>query len=443
MNNYNLIVFLIVILISFNACNDDEESKGNPVINSKTDFSGAMFGDSLPFTVTVSDDKIPLSTLKAELYYSEDKVSETVIRTKTNGDYTGKIFIPYYKNIPNGTAKIKLILQNIEFAIKEEMYDLPLIRPDFPYLILVTAKEEYRMARIGLYEYEATDNFTQKISGYIKAPVAGPYGNEINFGWENEAVIQHSTGNIPFSNFAAGEYTVTFNTFNYEASPFIIAYAVNDLLMERVDNNNYKADLYLKKGQEVKVEGFNDFDNWWIDPDFFYKDSKGKLTFAAPDGNYRMIADLQHTYLKMEVLDADNNPASLQADGSGAVWIIGEGIGKPSVATNAVGWNAGKALCMVPMGDKKYQISVVGDKTVKSDNINFKFFHQKGWGGEFTHTALSTADELIFIGDKTNGRDAGNLGLNEGRVLEENVTYVFILDLTEGNDNAVVSVVKK
>lgn len=444
MYNNKIIILLVTILVSFCACSDDEDSKGNPVINSKTSFAdGAMFGDSLQFTVEVSDNDVPLSTVKARLYYSEDMVSETVIRTKTNGEYTGKIFIPYYKDIPNGTATVKLILQNIEFTVKEESFDLPLTRPDFPYLTLVTADSEYRMSRTGLYEYALTDNLPPKMSGYIKAPAVGLYGNEINFGWQNDVITQNSTDNIPFSNSIAGEYSITFNTLNYEASPFIIAYAVNDLLMDRVDDNNYKADLKLTKGQDIKVDGFDNFDAWWIDPDFFDKDSDGKITFAAIEGNYRIIANLQHEYLKVEVLDSNNDPATLQADGSGAIWIIGEGIGKPSATTNAVGWDTGKALCMVPLGNKKYQITVVAGKTLNIDNINFKFFHQKGWGGEFSNAELTTTSDLVFIGDKTNGRDPGNLGLNEGKVFEENAAYTFLLDLSEGNDKVVLSVTKK
>ncbi|UZJ65761.1 DUF5121 domain-containing protein [Sphingobacterium sp. KU25419] len=76
------------------------------------------------------------------------------------------------------------------------------------------------------------------------------------------------------------------------------------------------------------------------------------------------------------------NLATLKADGTGAIWIIGEGIGKPNIAANQVGWNTDKALCLVPIGNKKYQITVKAGESIHKDNINFKFFHQKNWGGE-------------------------------------------------------------
>ncbi|NDV70252.1 DUF5125 domain-containing protein [Dysgonomonas sp. 25] len=442
MKTNKLILLFITILIAFTSCDDDDKSPGNPVMDSKTEFTSAMFGDSLQFTVNVMDD-VPLSTLKAQLFYGEDMVSETVIRTKTNDDYTGKIYIPYYANIPNGTATLKLVLQNIRFTITEEEHDLPLTRPDFPYLTFVTENGDYNMPRTGLYEYALTDNLPRKIKGYIKAPAMGTSGNEIDFGWVDNAIKEHSTEGIPFSNSDAGVYSITFNTFNYEAAPFIISYAVNDEKMDRVDDDNYKIDLALLQDDEIAVEGFDDFENWWLDPNFFKKDAGGRITFVPSDGKYRIKANLQHEYMTAEVLDASNNPASLQADGTGAVWVIGDGVGFPSFATNAVGWNTAKALCMVPIGNKKFEILFIAGKTIKLDDINFKFFHQKGWGGEFSHTALTTTSTLVFVGDTTNGRDSGNLGIVDGQTLEDGATYAFVLDLSAGNSNAVLTVEKR
>lgn len=75
-----------------NACSDDDPVPGNPTMDFQAEPSSALFGDSLPFTIKASDADVPLSTLKARLYFSDEMVSETIIRTKVNGqDYTGKI----------------------------------------------------------------------------------------------------------------------------------------------------------------------------------------------------------------------------------------------------------------------------------------------------------------------------------------------------------------
>ena len=153
MKKYKSIVFALAGLFSLAACENDDLAPGNPVISSTTQFGEAMFGDSLTFSADVADGDVPLSTLKAQLFYGAEKVSETVIRTKTDGDYSGKIFVPYYANVPNATATLKLVLQNINFTITEQEFDLALSRPDYPYLTFVTSDKEYRMERVVLYQY--------------------------------------------------------------------------------------------------------------------------------------------------------------------------------------------------------------------------------------------------------------------------------------------------
>ena len=148
--------------------------------------------------------------------------------------------------------------------------------------------------------------------------------------------------------------------------------------------------------------------------------------------------------LPFEVSVSDEVPLStLQPDGTGAIWIIGDQVGKPSYTTNHVGWEPPKALCMAPIGDKKYRITLVAGESINDEEINFKFFHQKDWGGEYGSQSLTTESDVVFVGNGTNGRDNGNLGLVENTSLEVGATYVFTVDLSAGNDNAVLTVVKE
>ena len=376
-----------------NACSDDDPVPGNPTMDFQAEPSSALFGDSLPFTIKASDADVPLSTLKARLYFSDEMVSETIIRTKVNGqDYTGKIYVPYLANIPNGTATLKFILQNINFTITEKSYDVALSRPDFPYLTLISG-----------------------------------------------AITQGTSSEITFSNLSAGEYSISFNTLTYAAAPFV-KLLLNGSEMEMVDDDHYSIDLNLKQGDNITADIPN-FDQYWIDPDFFEKNEDGSLKFLPIDGTYRVIANLALNYLEVLKMNGTST-ATLNDDGTGALWIIGDGIGKPSVATNAVGWTTEKGLCMSQIEAKKYQVTVVAGEQIKSDDINFKFFHQQGWGGEYKNDALSTTSDLVFIGDGTNGRDAGNLGLVEGKSLENGVAYRFTVDVTAGVSSAVLTVEK-
>lgn len=444
MKKLTYILFTLAGVLAFNSCSDDDVVPGNPAMTPKTEFSAALYGDSLPFTVNVSDMDVPLSTLKAQLYYDEEMVSETVIRTKTSDDYSGKIFVPFYANVPSGRATLKLVLQNIHFTTTEKEYLVSLSRPDFPYLTFVTADGEYRMEREELYQYSVADDFPQKIKGYIKSPKVGENGNVLTFGLENGVITQGPlTDEITFSNSNAGNYSIHFNTYSYAASPFV-KLMLNGKKMDMIDDDNFKLDLTLSAGQKLLFSGIPNFEKWWIDPSFFKKEEDNTtLSFLPIAGSYRIVVNFKHEYIYAEVLK-DGEPATLQTDGSGAIWIIGNGIGKPSVAANQVGWVTEKALCMAPLGNGKYQTTVVAGQSMKADDIDFKFFHQKGWGGEFKNDALSTTSDLIFIGagNDVNGRGEGNLGLIAGKSFDMMGIYTFTVDVSAGNTNAVLTVAK-
>ena len=436
---------LSIIGFAVLSCSDDVneiEPAGNPVMEIENQFTDVHFGDILPFSVTVSDE-ISLSTLTAILYFGEEEVERTTIRTKENGEYSGTIEVPFEKDIPDGTATLEFVLVNTTLKSATQTFDVPITRAQYPYLVLVTADASYPMLPTGQADvYVATEAFpSTDLPAYIKTPVVDDKGTEIVFGWEAGTVTQGITTNIPFVSPVAGTYSVTFNTKTYEAAPFF-EILFNGQKMNMVDKENYQIDADLSQGQELTVEGLGDIADWWIDADYFTKQEDGLYTFVPITGKYRISANLKFKYFKIEALYG-NSTAVLNADGTGAIWVIGTNVGKPSVADNEVGWNTDKALCLAPVGDKKYQMTVVGGENISTDAINFKFFHQKGWGGEFGSDAITTTSNIVFIGDGTNGRDNGNLGLVDGVTLEPGATYVFTVDVSAGNTQAVLTVTKK
>lgn len=440
----NLLLGTVVVATAA-SCKKDEKYAyqiGNPKIELKSDLSAAHFGDSLIFNVHLSDSEVALSTVKAQLYFTDDQVAETTIRTKENGDYSGKIYIPFLKDVPDGKATIKFVLQNISQKKTEQSFDIDLTRPDFPYLTLVTESKSYRMEKTGRNQYVAKENFPFSVKGHIQAPKVGAQGNIINFGWVNNRVAFGSTVDIPFSNSTSGVYSIAFNTLTYQASPFIIAYAIDGNVLSRLDDTHFKAELNMTKGGAVTIDGLEDLKDWWLDPDFFNQSADGAITFNGVNGKYRITADFTLKYFVVEAMTG-NDLAKLQEDGTGAVWIIGEGVGKPKVANNQVGWNTDKALCLAPLGNKKYQITLKAGESINVDNINFKFFHQKGWGGEFGGSDVTTASDVVFVGDGKNGRDSGNLGIKTGKTLELGKTYIFTLDLAAGNKKATLTITPK
>ena len=436
--------FLALLLASSSillpACSDDEMAPGNPTMDVTGSLQNACFGDSLSFSVKAFDAEVPLSTIHAELYFGDELVSEEVIRTKENGaTYEGKIYVPYIANIPDGKALLRLTLQNIHFTTKEELYNVNISHPDYPSLIFrAESGEEYTMQKESQYVYSVTQRFPAEMRGVIVAPKVGADGNEIVFGYENSEIKPYAEGSIPFSNSAPGRYSISFNTYSFEGSPFVVL-SINDQQLEAIDETTSKIDLDLAKGDTLVPSGFPEYSDWWIDPSFFSKNEDGSLTFNAYDGKYRIIADTKLRYFRAYKLDG-LNPATLSDDGTGALWIIGAGIGHPSLA-NEVGWTTENAICMAPTGEKTYQAVLVGGKTIATNSINFKFFGQMGWGVELKGSAnLTSKSNLIGVGTGSDGHDDGNLFLQDGVVLQDNGIYVITVDLTQGINDAVMTV---
>lgn len=429
------------------ACSNNDWKKGNPQLEVVEDLGSAYFGDSLRVTVKASDGEVPLSTLKARLYFGEELVSEDVVRTKVSGEkYEAAVYIPYLANIRDGRATLELIVQNINFTTATKTYEVAISHPDYESLTFITedGSKEYEMKRLDKYEYEFAANLPQELKGYIVAPAYGENGNKIVFGYENSAIKAGAESPIPFTSLAKGVYKVHFNTYTFEGSPFNVVKCNGVKFTGNADGTSY-VDLTLSQGGKVEFEGVPDYETYWIDPDWFSKADDGSLNFLPIGGNYRITLDPKNKFFRVCPI-ANGKPATLQPDGSGCIWIIGDNFGKPSLE-NTVGWVTEKAVAMAPIGGNKYQVTVVGGEQVSLDAINFKFFHQDGWGGEFGHATLTSTSDLVHIGtgdvDESGSKhDDGNLYLMPGDTMEEGATYIFIIDASAGSQAAVLSVQK-
>ncbi len=437
------IILVLAGILTMNSCSDDEFLSGNPDMEFITGKMSALYGDSLPFTIKASDVDVPLSTLKAKLFYGEELVSETVLRTRTSGeDYTGKVFVPYYPNVIDGRATLKFVLQNIHFTTTEMEREVVLSRPDFPYVTLVDEMgEEYLMKKQSLYNYSVTGSFPQDLKAYIKTPKVGENGNELTFGWDNDNLLSEgkNVNPITFSGTAAEPYEVTFNALTYEVTP-LVNVLFDGEKMTAQDANTYLIQKSFTQGQSIVVSGI-DMSGWWINPDYFTKESNGTLTFLPVDGKYRVVANMKQKYFGITRMDGDND-ASLSDSGHGAIWLMGWGVGSPSLNFQ-FGWNDGNNYCVPEISSRKYQFtgvagpehnSVYGQR-FRFDYISGKFFFQNGYGNEFSQLTLANdgTESLIQL------TDSKNIELASGASLEEGATYVLTVDLTAGNDKGVLS----
>ena len=66
-----LLMAALAGVMAATSCDDDDFTAGNPQVDVVAQDADAFFGDSLPFTIKATDVEVPLSTLKAQLYYGE------------------------------------------------------------------------------------------------------------------------------------------------------------------------------------------------------------------------------------------------------------------------------------------------------------------------------------------------------------------------------------
>lgn len=426
------------------ACKDDPElltTDVGPEMTAVSSDASGVFGGKVGFEATMTD-HYALSTLKAQIFFDDEMVAEEVIRTKENGTYSGTVTLPFYKNVPDGEATLRLVGQNVRFGQTFVERPLAASRPKPDHLVFVLGEQEYRMEPTGVdYEYAVTADFPQKPQGYITTPDLDGRGSVVTFGYSSEqgGIVSDSTEPIPFANSNAGEFTVTFNLKSFEGSPFI-KLLFNDAEMTMVDNDNYSIVTTLTQNQTYTLTGVSDFADWDIDRDFFERADASNpeaLTFLPMSGMYKVTANFKHSYLRIEAMKSATELATLNEDGSGAIWAIGGmSVGKPTLK-NAASWSPEQGgMCLARVADKKYQLTFVAGVSIDASSFDFKFFHQKTWGGEFGGDDISTASDLVKISD------SGNLGLAEGKTLDLGGIYRFTVDISGGNTAAVLTVEK-
>ncbi len=384
-------------------------------VNSYTE--STYMGAVIKVNLTLADKDFDLSTVKGSLLYGETEVATLTQRTKTEGDYALEIQAPLLKDVPDGTAQLVLKAQNVGLGISETTLDITLKRPDFETLTIKSeAGEEYTLTKTENYKYEVEDNFPAYVNSTIVTPEFNG-GEVITLGWDGSALSASKTDLIPLGASIAGKYKITVDLFTLSAAP--------------TGNAAVVSVAEYKQGQKMEFGNVVDVENWTLDPDFFSlnKDTK-EVTFRAVDGLYKMDYDTEKMFIRVEPMKDESTPLSLSEDGSGAVWIIGSGFGKPEIGPS---WNteegAYPAACI---SSKVYEFTLAVPGQLNQSGSEIKFFYQKGWGVDFKKSNYSE----INISPAFTMTDSGNIQAND---LKAGKGYKFTLDLTGGVNAAKIS----
>jgi hypothetical protein len=423
---------LALALVLFSCKDDNKTPKGAPTIGAVTIAQTVNYGDSVPFTVNVSDAERPLSTLLVEVYYNKDLAFSQRYRTKGNEvTVNQKLYMPYWANVPDGVANIRYMLTNVDGDTIEQKISVNVKHPDFSSLYLQLEDGTlYTLAK------DANNAYTYKVNADLGSSFKGKIlskadGTGINWGWADAGIAVGGENSISFRHVGAGSYDISFNTLTFEALPNDkVTFAGTEMTKGSTDNL-YVATINLAEAQPIAITGIPDMTGWFIDSDFFsnFDATTKSMKFNAETATYKVTADFGNKYFRVEKLV--NGTTAVYPDG---IWLIGSGTGKPDYNNN-IGWNPDNALYCKKIADKKYQV------TIKlQDGFSVKFFYQKGWGGEFGGGVYASFPTEYF--NATPLANSGNIESVTPSIISSNNWYRFTIDASNGADKVALTVVQ-
>ncbi len=432
-------------LSSCNDKNDEFDDKGSVQVVSIVAPSTVNMGDSVEIKYSIKANVFRANQSKIQLYLGGEMVSERMMTTPENGEYSSKIYIPYYKGIEDQEVTVKVRTQNERFAAATAEQTMQLVRPKYDKLYLVDSEGKRHVmlpSASDPFLFTVTDEFPSELYATIVAPAYGENGNEIVFGSSDGAITNGVTDNINFSADEDSKYTVTFNTKTYQGTPFI-KFAVNGVEFVKVDNNNFKVDGELKQGQDIEITGLkSDYANYWINPTFFevVKGTNGKkLRFRGQTGQYRITCDKSKKYFRVLPLGSDGSSLADLTKNEPGVWVIGDGnIGFPSYKSNKSNWGPKEtnAIPFCPMGNNIYELVLLAGTNLNPGSINYKCFYQNGWGTEFVYGNYASCDGVqpYFVVNPSDGNiKKGSAGITSGKY------YRLRMDLSNGPKKTVLT----
>ena len=148
------------------------------------------------------------------------------------------------------------------------------------------------------------------------------------------------------------------------------------------------AEISVSQGEVLALGNIN-VDDIWVDPDFFEANGN-MLTFTAVDGDYKFTYDAGAKWIKVVPM---YNGEKATYDNGKALWIIGDGGGKPTT-DQLIGWNTGDApLPCAQISENTYQITLA----MKAEGGSVKVFGQADWGREWTKDKYGTVTDNGFF----------------------------------------------
>ena len=455
--HYSLFAFLVVMF--FASCQPEHYRTvypaGEPQLTGEMLTSHVLYGaDSIAFKVQLTEKTTPLSQLQVKVMVGLQVVASDMIRTK-DYDYSAilKYAVPFGPNMPDGQeVKVYLTATNVEGTEANLILSgCTGSRPAIETLYVMPPTISY--TKIGKGAQMTWDDATQRFVlyglGWPKSiecllavtgtkfgridwtkPVFGLVGSTVQL--ISEQLFDEGTAtSIPLANDLYETLdTIIFDPLTFDitiggkvAEPVTALDVINDLeeqpsyiVTSSVAKKYRGAKLLIEKDAEITITGTTDLAKAYNLDWFEYLDN-GKVRFLGESGMYYISYNPTTDYIVVEPLYDVEKPD--------VMYLCGKGMGQPSWTPSATsGWgfdSPDQNFVSRQVAPQVYQFTVYmlnGDNEDFDDygSLNFKFFHQHGWGGEenggeYTQSGLpiiGVGPEGLTKKDGSTGNETGN-----------------------------------
>lgn len=409
------ILLVAFVLVGYTSCQPDSYRKvypeGKPVMEAQLLTNDVKFGeDSIAFSVTITETQTPLSTLSIKVIVGINVIANEEIRTP-DYSYTNTFVypVPFGPNMPEGElVKVYLTATNVEGTTTDIIISECVgHRPTIETLYIMPPTIQYKPLGKGQQMQLDGEQFVAYDLAYPKSiecllAVVGTKFGRVDWNYPVFGIINNQIAPITQEQFESGEATsitlsndafqtidtIRFNPMTFElyfggkvAQPVSKLDVMTDLA--EVAGKPYRhAKIFFDPALEVTITGVSNLATAY-NMDYMEHQGGDVVKFLAEKGMYDVYYFAEQDYIVVDPLADAVYP--------NVMWVTGVGFGHPTAEpTTTGGWgfdNPGQYIACRTIAPKVYQFTAYflnGENADFADygSLNFKFFHQKGWGGE-------------------------------------------------------------
>lgn len=448
---------------------------GQPELKATMLTSSVTYGkDSVAFEVEITEKETPLSQLQVKVMVGLRVVATEMIRTK-DLHYASRLayLVPMGPGMLEGDEiKIYLTATNIEgTATNFILSGCTGHRPLMETMYIMPPTVSYGLIGKGTQmSYDEQQSlFVAYDLGYPKSiecllAVTGTKFGRVDWNTPVFGILNNELTLITKEQFEAGEAhsiiieddnlesidTITFNPITFEiafggkiATPVTAIDVQTDLVAEpayissSAARKEYMgAKIFFDKNSEVEITGVNDL-SLAYNLDWMEYLGGNTVKFLGEKGMYYLSYKVDEDYLVVEPLYELTEPD--------VMYLCGVGLGQPSYTPSATsGWgfdSPNQNFVGRLVAPKTYQFTVYMHNGENADfddygSLNFKFFHQHGWGGEeaggdYTQVGLP----IVGVGPDGITKKDGSTGNEKGNWIAttDSINGVYRITLNKNN----------